>query len=76
MVDPKRAAEILYKHFAELTTEQFVENLKRACPEVFEQEQDEQIIVSDFPKTEQKHLQLDSTVNKLEKSQISWLEDS
>lgn len=38
MVDPKRAAEILYKHFENLTTEQFIENLKSACPEVFEEE--------------------------------------
>jgi hypothetical protein len=38
MVDPKRAAKILYEHFENLTTEQFVENLKHACPEVFEEE--------------------------------------
>ncbi len=54
----KRAAEILYKHFAELTTEQFIENLKRSCPEVFEQEQDEQITVSS--ETEQKNSPDDS----------------
>jgi hypothetical protein len=43
MVDPKRAAKLIREHFAQLTTEQFIENLKRACPEVFEVEQDEQI---------------------------------
>lgn len=36
MVDPKKCADLLYKHFAEITTEQFVENLKKYCPEVFE----------------------------------------
>ncbi|MFB2935681.1 hypothetical protein ACE1B6_10545 [Aerosakkonemataceae cyanobacterium BLCC-F154] len=36
MLDPKRCAEILYKHFAEVTTEQFLENLKRSSPELFE----------------------------------------
>ena len=36
MVDPKKAAELIRQHFAELTTEKFVENLHRSCPEVFE----------------------------------------
>lgn len=36
MVDPKRAAELIRKHFAEITTEQFVENMKKYCPEIFE----------------------------------------
>jgi hypothetical protein len=36
MVDPKKCADILYKHFAEITTEQFVENMKKYCPEIFE----------------------------------------
>ncbi|HEY9874164.1 MAG TPA: hypothetical protein V6D12_12045 [Candidatus Obscuribacterales bacterium] len=36
MLDPKKCADILYKHFAEVTPEQFVENLKNYCPEVFE----------------------------------------
>lgn len=38
MLDPKRCAEILYKHFAEVTTEQFLENLKRSSPELFEED--------------------------------------
>jgi hypothetical protein len=41
MIDPKKAAEILYKHFAELTPEQFIENLKRSSPELFEKELDQ-----------------------------------
>jgi len=40
MVDPKKAAEILYKHFEEITAEQFIENLKRYCPEVFKDEEE------------------------------------
>jgi hypothetical protein len=28
MVDPKKAAELIRQHFEELTTEQFVENLR------------------------------------------------
>lgn len=36
MLDPKEFGEILSKHFAEVTPEQFVENLKKYCPEVFE----------------------------------------
>jgi predicted transposase/invertase (TIGR01784 family) len=40
MVDPQKAASILYKHFEQLTSEQFLKNLERACPEVFEEEQD------------------------------------
>jgi hypothetical protein len=28
MVDPKKAAELILQHFEELTTEQFVENLR------------------------------------------------
>lgn len=40
MIDPKKAAEILYKHFEETTTEQFVLNLKKYCPEVFENEEE------------------------------------
>lgn len=38
MPEPKRCAEILYKHFAEITTEQFLENLKRSSPELFEED--------------------------------------
>lgn len=41
MLDPQKAASILYKHFEQLTTEQFLKNLERACPEVFEEEQEE-----------------------------------
>ncbi|MFB2972107.1 hypothetical protein ACE1CD_24370 [Aerosakkonema sp. BLCC-F183] len=36
MLDPKKCADILYNHFAEITTEQFLANLKKYCPEVFE----------------------------------------
>ena len=36
MANPKRAAELIRKHFAEVTPEQFLENLKKYCPEVFE----------------------------------------
>ena len=35
MADPKRAAELIRKHFAEITTEQFLENLKKSSPELF-----------------------------------------
>ena len=37
MVDPKRAAQLIRQHFEELTTEQFVLNLQKNCPEVFEE---------------------------------------
>ncbi len=37
MVDPKRAAKLIRQHFEELTTEQFVLNLQKNCPEVFEE---------------------------------------
>ena len=36
MVNPKKAAKLIRQHFSELTTEQFVENLHRSCPEIFE----------------------------------------
>ncbi len=36
MLDPKEFGEIMSKHFAEVTPEQFVENLKKYCPEFFE----------------------------------------
>lgn len=36
MLDPKEFGKILSKHFAEVTPEQFVENLKKYCPEFFE----------------------------------------
>ena len=39
MVDPKKAAKLIHQHFAELTTEKFVENLHRSCPEIFEDNQ-------------------------------------
>ncbi|MEL6442155.1 MAG: hypothetical protein AAFQ80_23285 [Cyanobacteria bacterium J06621_8] len=39
MVDPKKAAKLIRQHFEELTTEQFVENLHRSCPEIFEDNQ-------------------------------------
>lgn len=40
MVDPQKAASILYKHFEQLTSEQFLKNLERSCPEVFEEERE------------------------------------
>ena len=39
MVDPKRAAKLIRQHFEELTTEQFLENIQKHCPEVFEEEE-------------------------------------
>jgi hypothetical protein len=36
MVNDKKAARLIRQHFEELTTEKFVENLHRSCPEVFE----------------------------------------
>lgn len=41
MVDPKKARLLIRQHFAEVTTEQFVQNLQKHCPEVFP-EQDKQ----------------------------------
>ena len=38
MANPKRAAELIRKHFAEVPTEQFLENLKRSSPELFEED--------------------------------------
>lgn len=37
MVNPKRARLLIRQHFAEVTTEQFVQNLQKHCPEVFQQ---------------------------------------
>ena len=34
MVDPKKAAKLINQHFKELTTEQFVENLRNLSHEV------------------------------------------
>lgn len=42
MIDIQRATELIRQHFAELTPEQFIENLKQSCPEVFEDEQEDQ----------------------------------
>ncbi len=36
MLDPKEFGEILSKHFAEVTSEQFLANLKKYCPEIFD----------------------------------------
>ena len=38
MVDPKKAAKLIRQHFEQLTTEQFVSNLHRSCPELFEEQ--------------------------------------
>lgn len=44
MVDPKKAAQLIRQHFEELTTEQFVENLRKLSHEVVqEQETKEQL---------------------------------
>ncbi|NJO93746.1 MAG: hypothetical protein HC820_04190 [Hydrococcus sp. RM1_1_31] len=40
MVDPKKAEELIRQHFSSLTTEQFLKNLERSCPEVFEEEKE------------------------------------
>ena len=42
MVDPKRAAKLIRQHFEELTTEKFVENLQKHCPEVFPEQDNQQ----------------------------------
>ena len=43
MVDPKKAAKLIRQHFEELTTEQFVKNLRDLSHEVvLEQERKEQ----------------------------------
>jgi hypothetical protein len=52
MIDIKRATELIRQHFAELTPEQFIENLKQSCPEVFEDEQEEEINASFSSETE------------------------
>ena len=46
MIDIKRATELIRQHFAELTPEQFIENLKQSCPEVFEDDLEEEVIIS------------------------------
>ncbi|MDJ0902089.1 MAG: hypothetical protein QNJ55_25130 [Xenococcus sp. MO_188.B8] len=44
MVDPKEAAKLIRQHFEELTTEQFVKNLRGLSHEVVsEQERKEQV---------------------------------
>jgi hypothetical protein len=40
VVDPKKAEELIRQHFSSLTTEQFLKNLERSCPEVFEEEEE------------------------------------
>ncbi|MFB2921966.1 hypothetical protein [Aerosakkonema funiforme] len=45
MADPKRAAELIRKHFAEITTEQFLENLKISSPELFEEDDEKSEIL-------------------------------
>ena len=42
MIDPKKASKLIRQHFEELTTEKFVENLHRSCPEIFEDNQQSQ----------------------------------
>ena len=41
MVNPKRAAKLIRQHFEEVTTEKFVENLQKYCPEVFSEQEQE-----------------------------------
>ena len=44
MIDPKKAAKLIRQHFEELTTEQFIENLRSLSHEVVsEQERTEQV---------------------------------
>ena len=38
MLDPQKAAKLIREHFAELTTEQFVENLRNSSPKIFEEQ--------------------------------------
>lgn len=58
MANPKRAAELIRKHFAEITTEQFIENLKKHCPEVFE---------DDIADSEIAHSETNQSKDELEK---------
>lgn len=51
MLDPKEFGEILRKHFAEVTTEQFLDNLKKYCPEVLEDDSLQQSEESKLSKT-------------------------
>ncbi len=46
MLNPKKAAKLIRQHFEELTTEQFVENLHRSCPEIFEAQKQSYIVNS------------------------------
>jgi hypothetical protein len=41
-LNPKEIGQILTTHFDELNTEQFVENLKEACPYLFDDRQHQQ----------------------------------
>ena len=59
MVDPKKAAKLIRKHFEELTTEQFVENLRGLSHEV-DSEQESQ------KRVRQKELELLKTSSELE----------
>ncbi|MFB2972106.1 hypothetical protein ACE1CD_24365 [Aerosakkonema sp. BLCC-F183] len=47
MLDPKEFGEILSKHFAEVTPEQFLANLKKYCPEVFDDVAESEIAQSE-----------------------------
>jgi hypothetical protein len=39
MLDPKEFKQIITQHFAEVTPEQFKENLTKFCPEILEDQQ-------------------------------------
>lgn len=62
MVDPKKAASILDKHFEELTTEQFMENLKKYCPEVFSDKDEDEEIKSSHTSTEEVSLSVSKVI--------------
>lgn len=43
MLNPKQFSQILRQHFADVTPEQFKENLQKFCPEIFEKQSDIQV---------------------------------
>ena len=50
MVDPKKAAKLIRKHFEELTTEQFVVNLRGLSHEVGSEPESQAVKVKSTPK--------------------------
>ncbi len=43
MLNPKQFSQILRQHFADVTPEQFKENLQKFCPEIFVNQSDLQV---------------------------------